>query len=81
MQRVREVESIEKLKIDFDIPKYLSKDIEVFCVAVRSGKLYDCEMCEVYGSINMAMSSGEITVEQADMIRNYYWYGGWRDEE
>jgi len=72
---------VKKLEIDFEIPDYLEKDINALCEAIEQGALYDCEESEVYGSINMAMTSGEISVIQADMLRDYYLNGGmWNNE-
>jgi hypothetical protein len=72
---------INKLEIDFGIPDYLEKDINALCESIERGELYDCEESEVYGSINMAMTSGEISIMQADILRDYYLNGGiWNNE-
>lgn len=67
---------VKKLEIDFEIPDYLAKDINALCETLEQGALSDCEESEVYGSINMAMTSGEISIIQADLLRDYYLNGG-----
>lgn len=64
---------IEKLKVEFEIPNYLASDIEAYIIGFNDDCTYlDCLWGEVYGSINMAMSSGQITEEQADLLRKHY---------
>lgn len=67
---------MKKLKLDFEIPSYLEHDINEYVKARNdSTRLdWDCWWGEVYGSINMAMSSRQITEEQAERLRAYYLY-------
>lgn len=64
------------MKIDFKIPDFLQKDIDALVDAINSGGLYDCELDEVYGSINMAMAANVISISEADLLRDYYCFGG-----
>lgn len=64
---------MKKKELDFWIPYYLEHDIDGLIEATNTdSSVWDCWWDEVYGSINMAMSSGAITEEQAEMLRNYY---------
>jgi hypothetical protein len=70
-----------RLPFEFSIPDYLEHDIDRLIRAIDDGnKIIDCEECEIYGSVNMALMSKQITNEQAVWIRNYYVYGGYRNE-
>lgn len=55
------------------LPKYLKDDIERV-IKGRKDKdiLLDCYLDELYGSINSAYYSDEITKEQADYLRYKY---------
>lgn len=58
------------------LPKYLLHDIEEYlknkddptCTVI------DCLLDEIYGSINSALYSGEITQEMAEYLREKYLY-------
>lgn len=72
---------VKELPINFRIPQYLESDIRAFIKGMNEKDLsIDCLMNEIQGSINMAMLSGAITKPQADMLRDYYLYGGIFDE-
>lgn len=73
--------SVRELEIDFPIPEYLQNDIAAFIKGMNEKDWsIDCLMNEIQGSINMAMMSGTITKTQADLLREYYLYGGVFDE-
>lgn len=58
------------------IPEYLKHDIEEFLKYKDDDKclFIDCLINEIYGSINSAFYSEEITEEQADYLRDKYCY-------
>lgn len=58
---------------EINLPKYLKDDIErVIKGRKEKSKLLDCFLDELYGSINSAYYSNEITKEQADYLRYKY---------
>lgn len=58
---------------EINLPKYLKNDIErVIKGRKEKSKLLDCFLDELYGSINSAYYSNEITKEQADYLRCKY---------
>ncbi len=56
------------------LPKYLLKDIENYLKYKDDKKcnFVDCLKDEIYGSINSALYSGEITKEMAEYLREKY---------
>ena len=58
------------------LPPYLQKDINNLLKEInnKDSKIIDCLLCEVYGSINSALYSNEITKEEADYLRNRYYF-------
>lgn len=64
------------------MPKYLKHDIDEYmkhkddptCTVI------DCLLDEIYGSINSAYWDDEISEEQADYLRNKYYYRHGKDE-
>ncbi len=59
------------------IPKYLKHDIDEY-LKYKDDKtctVIDCLIDEIYGSINSAFYSEEITEEQAHYLRDKYCYG------
>ena len=66
------------------IPTYLKHDIEEYLKNKdnKECKHIDCLLDEIYGSINSALYSNEITEEQANYLRDKYYYGkDWRKGE
>lgn len=62
-----------KDECDKNIPKYLEHDINQLLEGIKNNScLLDCMQDEVDGSINNAQWSGEITNEQAELLRNKY---------
>lgn len=60
---------------EVNLPPYLEKDIRQLVEAKnREDIYYDKYMDEVYGSINSALYSNEITKEQADYLRDKYYF-------
>lgn len=59
------------------IPKYLKHDIEEYLKYKDDPKctVKDCLIDEIYGSINSALYSEELTKEQANYLRDKYCYG------
>lgn len=59
------------------IPEYLKHDIEEYLKHKDDKKCtyIDCLIDEIYGSINSALYSYEITDEQARYLRDKYCYG------
>lgn len=58
---------------EVNLPKYLKDDIEALKKGIQEkSKLLDCLLDEVYGSINSAYYSNEITKDQADYLRYKY---------
>lgn len=69
---------MKKKQLNFEIPKFLDKDIDILIAANNSTNLtVDCELDNLYGSINMCQYGNCITKEQADELREYYLKGGW----
>lgn len=67
----------EKLKMyERCIPKYLKHDIEEYLKYKDDPKCtyIDCLKDEIYGSINSALYSEELTKEQANYLRDKYYY-------
>lgn len=58
------------------LPPYLQKDINNLLKEInnKDSKIIDCLLCEVYGSINSALYSNEITKEEADYLRDKYYF-------
>lgn len=58
------------------LPPYLQNDINNLLMEIRKGNstIIDCLLCEVYGSINSALYSNEITKDEADYLRNKYYF-------
>ena len=55
------------------LPVYLQHDLDAFKDGLENGStLMDCLWCELYGSINSAQWSGEITQAQANCLRELY---------
>ena len=65
-----------KKYFEVNLPPYLEKDI-IALVKAKETKdpFYDKYLDEVYGSINSALYSYEITKEQADYLRNKFCFG------
>lgn len=64
-----------KLYFEVNLPPYLKKDLDALVQAKeRNDPFYDKYSDEVYGSINSALYSYEITKEQADYLRNKYYF-------
>lgn len=59
------------------IPKYLEYAINEYLKYKDDKKctVIDCLIDEIYGSINSALYSNEITEEQANYLRDKYCYG------
>ena len=60
------------------VPEYLQKDIDALIEGSQQDPPVlhlDCLWGEVYGSINSALYSGEITEQQAEYLRNKYLHG------
>ena len=58
------------------LPPYLQDDINNLLEELKNNdsKIIDCLLDEVYGSINSALYSNEITDEEANILREkYYW--------
>ena len=64
------------------MPQYLKHDIEEYIKNKDNPKctVIDCLLDEIYGSINSALWDGEITEEQANYLRDKYYYRR-REEE
>lgn len=64
-----------KKYFEVNIPPFLQRDIDALVAAKeRDDPFYDKYSDEVYGSINSALYSYEITKEQADYLRNKYYF-------
>ena len=59
------------------LPVYLQNDINnlVRELEKKSSSIIDCLLEEVYGSINSAYYDREITKEEADYLRDKYYFG------
>lgn len=67
------VEEYNKKYFEVNLPPYLEKDILALVNAKEEqDPFYDKYSDEVYGSINSALYSDEITKEQADYLRNKF---------
>lgn len=58
------------------MPKYLKHDIEEYMKYKDDPKcmVKDCLLDEIYGSINSALWDDEISEEQAEYLRNKYYF-------
>ena len=58
------------------LPPYLQNDINNLLKELKKENrtIIDCLLCEVYGSINSALYSNEITKEEADYLRDKYYF-------
>lgn len=67
----------ESMKLyEMNLPPYLKNDIDALIRETKKGNMnIDLYFDEVYGSINSALYSYEITKEQADFLRDKYCYG------
>lgn len=64
------------------LPGYLQEDLDrVKANSWESSGLYDCYLDELYGSINGALYSNEITEEQAVYLRDKYFFGNLPGED
>lgn len=69
------LDEYNKLYFEVNLPPYLKKDLDALVQAKeRNDPFYDKYSDEVYGSINSALYSYEITKEQADYLRNKYYF-------
>lgn len=61
---------------EVNLPTYLQKDIDALKEAVEQNKELSLDLYyyEVYGSINSALYSNEITIDQAEYLRDKYYY-------
>ena len=58
---------------EMTLPRYLRNDIKAYVQGIKeNSSLLDCLWGEVYGSINSALYSYEISDEQARFLRNKY---------
>ena len=56
-----------------DLPASLQRDLDAYRKGLAENVSYlDCLWCELYGSINSAQWSGEITQAQANCLRELY---------
>ena len=66
---------------EMPLPRYLRNDIKAYVQGIKeNSSLLDCLWGEVYGSINSALYSYEISDEQARFLRNKYLGIGLEDE-
>ena len=58
------------------LPPYLQKDINNLIKELKKNEstILDCLLDEVYGSINSALYDNEITKEEAEYLRNKYYF-------
>ena len=58
---------------EMTLPRYLRNDIKAYVQGIKeNSSLLDCLWGEVYGSINSALYSYELSDEQARFLRNKY---------
>ena len=63
----------DKHSFEYSLPKYLKDDIEALIKGrEENSSVLDCLWCEVYGSINSALYSDEITDQEAKYLREKY---------
>ena len=66
---------------EMTLPRYLRNDIKAYVQGIKeNSSLLDCLWGDVYGSINSALYSYEISDEQARFLRNKYLGIGLEDE-
>lgn len=65
------------------LPIYLQKDINSLIKELKkpSSNIIDCLIDEVYGSINSAYYDREITKEEADYLRDKYYFNIYGDDK
>lgn len=67
---------MEKLKIDFEIPKILEDDIDSLVRAVNVEKIgIDCWQEEI--RTDLKCCEGVLTPEQIDLLMEYYYVREW----
>ncbi|MCR0571036.1 hypothetical protein MKC54_20610 [[Clostridium] innocuum] len=73
MSEPERTDTYDKKYYEVNLPGYLEKDIKQLVEAKnREDIYYDKYIDEVYGSINSALYSYEITKDQADYLREKY---------
>lgn len=60
------------------LPEYLALDLQRVKDNDWSDSLYDCYLEELWGSINSAFYDETITPEQADYLRDKYYFSNLR---
>ncbi len=64
---------MDKSYLEADLPEYLQNDIDALNEGIeKKSSVLDCLFDEVWGSINSAYYSGEITDKQAKYLRKKY---------
>lgn len=64
---------MDKSYLEVDLPEYLQNDIDALVEGIKTkSSVLDCLYDEVWGSINSAYYSDEITDEQVSYLRKKY---------
>lgn len=64
---------MDKSYLEVDLPEYLQNDIDALAEGIKTkSSVLDCLYDEVWGSINSAYYSDEISDEQASYLRKKY---------
>ena len=60
-------------EFEYDLPPYLQKDLDAYKDGLATGCSYmDCLWCELYDSINVAWTDGEIMLDHAQYLREKF---------
>ena len=66
---------VNKDYLERNLPSDLQRSIDEYLACDSNCLHLDCYLDEIYGSINMNLSAGLITEEQAEYLRSKYLYG------
>jgi hypothetical protein len=68
---------LDETYLEKGLPPFLQRDLDAY---KNEDGPWDCLWCELYGSINSALYSNEISNEQAVYLRRTYLFGEEEDE-
>lgn len=73
MQFNQDGKPVDKTYLEKNLPAYVQHDIDALIIGKKNKVLHlDCLYNEVYGSINSALWDDEITLDQAEYLREKY---------
>ncbi len=65
---------MKKMEIEFNLPTYLQKSIDDYIAAInrKDEVSWDLYYCDLKSSINMAEADNNISIVEANLLREYY---------